>query len=115
MDEQALGKEMLQYFRSSGADGQEEFPSFVRFACRAGTDMQTLRAYREKNGVFAAAWRECEEILADRITDGALRKKLDASFAKFLLSARFGYTDKEEEKGMDGMEIIVTVKEPGKT
>ena len=115
MKSKTLEEKMLHYFRTAGsADGEykEPIPSFVRFAHRSGTDMQTLRAKREKSKSFARAWSECEDILADRIIEGALCKRFDASFSKFLLSARFGYTDKKEDEGADSYEIAVVLKEP---
>lgn len=115
MKTKELKEKMLHYFRTAGcaeSEYKEELPSFVRFAHRIGTDMQTLRAKREKNKSFALAWSECEEILADRITDGALHKRFDASFSKFLLAARFGYTDKKEDADNDKYGISITLKEP---
>ena len=83
-----LGNRMLHYFRSEckGADGKEILPSFVRFAAMEETSIHQLRELREKNAAFAKIAEECEEILCDRIAEGALYKRLDGSFAKFLLS-----------------------------
>lgn len=115
MRTKSLEQKMLHYFRTAGcADSEfkEDLPSFVRFAHRFGLDMQTLREEREKNASFAHACKECEEILADRIVDGALHKRLDASFAKFLLTARFGYSEKKEEAGTEEFELEIALKEP---
>lgn len=110
-----LIEKMLHYFRTAGSAGspyKEDLPSFVRFAYLVGADMQTLRAKREKSRAFDRAWTECELILADRIVDGALHKHLDSSFSKFLLSSRFGYSDKGEERGVEDYGISITLKEP---
>ena len=115
MKTKALINEMLHYFRTAGSaqsESKEDLPSFVRFAHRIGTDMQTLRAKRMKDKRLSLAWSECEEILADRIADGALHRRFDASFAKFLLTARFGYTDKKEDTGEEAYGISITLKEP---
>ena len=115
MKNESIEKNMLHYFRTAGSaesEYKEALPSFVRFAHRTGTDMQTLRAKREKSKAFARAWSECEEILIDRIIEGAICKRFDASFSKFLLAARFGYTDKKEDEGDESFEIAVTLKEP---
>lgn len=115
MKSKELNEKMLHYFRTAGsADSEykEDLPSFVRFAHRIGTDMQTLRAKREKSKSLAHVWSECEEILADRIVDGALHKRFDASFSKFLLSARFGYSDKKEDGGEESYDIEISLKEP---
>ena len=112
-----LIEKMLHYFRTAGcaeSPYKEDIPSFVRFAYHIGADMQTLRAKRKKSKAFEKAWLECEEILSDRIVDGALHKRLDASFSKFLLSARFGYSDKGEEKEGEEHGILITLKEPEK-
>ena len=110
-----LKKQMLHYFRTAGcaeSPFKEDLPSFVRFAHRVGTDMQTLRAKRNKSKSFDKAWIECEHILADRIVDGALHKRFDASFSKFLLSACFGYSDKKEETAGEEHSVSITLKEP---
>ena len=114
MTPEALGEKMLHYFKTAGCEGsefREDLPSFVRFAHAIGTTVMALRRFKEQNTDFRAAWEECEEILCDRITDGALHKRFDASFAKFLLSARFGFADKAEENTEPfGVEILL--KEP---
>ncbi len=116
MKTKALIDEMLHYFRTAGSaqsEYKEDLPSFVRFAHRIGTDMQTLRAKRKKSRALDAAFRECEELLADRIVDGALHKRFDASFAKFLLSEHLGFLEKEmTEETEEGFALTVTVREP---
>ena len=110
-----LEQQMLHYFRTAGcADSEykELLPSFVRFAHYHGLSMQTLRAERENNASFAEAYSECEEILIDRIIEGALHKRLDASFAKFLLSERFGIRAEPEEKESEDFRLEVVLKEP---
>ena len=110
----ALGERMLNYFKTAGCEGseyKEDVPSFVRFAHALGTTVGALRRFKEQNADFRAVWEECEEILCDRITDGALHKRLDASFAKFLLTARFGFAEnKAEDNEPFGVEILL--KEP---
>ena len=103
---------MLHYFRTAGTDGTEDLPSFVRFAHRVGADMHTLRALYEKSPSFARVYEECKEILADRIIDGALHKKYDASFAKFLLTARFDLNEKKSEAEDGSFDLEITLKEP---
>ena len=74
--------------------------------------MGALRRFKEQNTDFRAVWEECEEILCDRITDGALHRRLDGSFAKFLLTARFGFAEKaEEDTEPFGVEILLTEPE----
>ncbi len=109
-----LGEKMLHYFKTAGCEGseyKEDIPSFVRFAHTLGTTVGALRRFKEQNADFRAVWEECEEILCDRIIDGALHRRFDGSFAKFLLTARFGLAEKAEaEDEPFGVEILL--KEP---
>ena len=115
MTSEMLGERMQHYFKTAGCEGseyKEDIPSFVRFAHTLGTTVGALRRFKEQNADFRAVWEECEEILIDRITDGALHRRLDGSFAKFLLTARFGFA----EKGTDadepfGVEILLAEPE----
>ena len=110
MTPKALGEKMLLYFRTAGCEGseyREDVPSFVRFAHALGTTVGEMRRFKEQNADFRAAWEECEEILCDRIVDGALHRRLDGSFAKFLL------TEKEEaEVEPFGVEILLKEPDP---
>ena len=116
MTPEALGKRMLHSFKTAGCEEseyKEDLPSFVRFAHTLGTTVGALRTFKEQNADFRAVWEECEEILCDRITDGALHRRLDGSFAKFLLTARFGFTEKREEEGEPfGIEILLKEPDP---
>ncbi len=111
---EALGEKMLNYFRKAGAEGsdaREDLPSFVRFAQSLGTTTGALRRFKEQNAGFAEVWEECEEILCDRITDGALHRRLDGSFAKFLLTTRFGFAEKAEAED-EPFAVEILLKEP---
>lgn len=113
MRAEELGKRMLHYFRTAGCEGseyKEDLPSFVRFANSAGLTGAALRAICKEDEAFARVYAECEEILADRITDGALHRRLDGSFAKFLLLSRFGFDEAREESEPFAVEILL--KEP---
>lgn len=115
MQTKELKEEMLRYFCTAGTAESiysEDLPSFVRFAHRAGIDMHTLRGLREKDPSFARVYEECEEILKDRIIDGALHKKFDASFAKFLLAACFGLCEKKNETEDGTFDLAITLREP---
>ena len=109
-----LGEKMLHYFKTAGCEGseyKEDLPSFVRFAHTLGTTVGALRRFKEQNADFRAVWEECEEILCDRIIDGALHRRFDGSFAKFFLTARFGFAENAEgEDEPFGVEILL--KEP---
>ena len=112
MTPEAFGEKMLHYFKTAGCEGseyKEDIPSFVRFAHAFGTTVGALRRFKEQNADFRAVWEECEEILCDRIIDGALHRRLDGSFAKFLLTARFGLAEKAEADAEPfGVEILLS-------
>lgn len=91
-----LGWEMVAYFASE----EEDLPSFVRFARKQGMTLAELESLKRRTA-FAAAWRECEEILCDRIIYGAMHKRFDASFAKYLLSTKFGFSEKADPQEED--------------
>lgn len=114
MTKAMLGEKMLHYFQTAGCEGsehREDLPSFVRFAHSLGTTVGALRRFKEQDADFRAVWEECEEILADRITDGALHRRLDGSFAKFLLTARFGFAEKTEALD-EPFAVEILLKEP---
>ena len=114
MTPQMLGEKMLHYFKTAGCEEseyKEDIPSFVRFAHILGTTVGALRRYKEQNADFRAVWEECEEILCDRITDGALHRRLDGSFAKFLLTARFGFAEKQSVED-EPFSVEILLKEP---
>lgn len=114
MTTEKLGEKMLHYFKTAGCEGseyKEDLPSFVRFAHTLGTTVGALRRFKEQNAEFRAVWEECEEILSDRIMDGALHRRLDGSFAKFLLTARFGFAEKPETEN-EPFAVEILLKEP---
>ncbi len=81
---------MINYFKEE----KEVLPSFVRFALSLGCDLATLQKWRKKP-VFERAYRHCEDILCDRIILGAMQKRFDSSFSKFLLERKLGF-DQED-------------------
>ncbi len=111
MSNREFAERMLQYFRTAGtADNacKEELPSFVRFVHRMGTDMQGLQTRRAQSRAVAHAYEECRAILRDRVIDGALHRRYDASFAKFLLTDLLGQEAAEENT----FSVDIVVREP---
>lgn len=106
-----LSGRMLHYFLSDCTDTGSDIPSFVRFAAMEKIGMHKLRELRETSKYFATVWEECKEILCDRVADGALHRKLDGSFAKFLLSEKYGYTIGEEAEE-ESFGVRITLSEP---
>lgn len=73
---------MYTFFKSYDGVG---IPSFSKFARSIGVTLSTLSEFRNKKR-FDDAWRECSEIRRDYLIDGALTKKFDSSFTKFILT-----------------------------
>lgn len=69
-------------------------PSFSKFARCVGLTLDELSSFRRKKE-FDEAWRECSEIRRDYLIDGALSRRFDPSFVKFLY-------DKEESEAVSG-------------
>ena len=114
MTTEALGERMLHYFRAPTDEegrGSTGLPSFTAFAHSLGTTVGALRRFKEQNAEFRAVWEECEELLCDRIIDGALHRRLDGSFAKFILTARYGIADRETEED-EPFAVEILLKEP---
>jgi hypothetical protein len=96
-----LRRRMYIYFRDYDGAG---FPSISKFARGAGLTVAELEKFR-KNPAFEKAYAECMEIRRDMIIDGALAKRADASFAKFLLCQEL--PESETEK----LDVTLTVVE----
>ncbi len=100
---QCYERQMLIYFRDAEPP---EFPTFSAFACHIGVTMETLRQWRRDTPAFDSVWNECREIQKSRLITGALAKRYDATFAKFLLSEMFGFS---EENGSNTLTVTVEV------
>lgn len=92
---------MYIYFRDYEGAG---YPSISKFARVVGLTVAELEKFR-KNPAFERAYSECMEIRQDMIIDGALAKRADASFAKFLLCREL------PESGAEKLDITLTVVE----
>lgn len=99
--ESDLPRRMYLYFTEGEVGGS--VPSFSKFARHIGVTLEELKSYRNRKK-FDSAYRECEAIRRDAIVDGALSKRLDSSFAKFVLS-----DTEEAESG--GVELTLRVIE----
>lgn len=80
-----LADKMIVFFQNY--DAAEGVPSFEKFADTVGYDGEELRALAERDGYFARAYRRCQSILRDRLTDGALLRRYDSSFCKYALDS----------------------------
>lgn len=105
----ALPEKMLLYFSYTD---ERVLPSFAKFAAYTGYTLSDFEQFREEHKDFASAYDECRARLYDMIAEGALTKKYDGSFAKFLLSGgldfRFSCDGNEES---DEFNVKITVIE----
>ena len=100
-------KRMLNFF--TYGDGKA-LPSFPKFAFSIGARSADLEKWKQENEDFAAAYDECVARLCDMLTDGALAKRFDCSFVKFLLSSKYGFSEKSGETEDDTpFEVKITV------
>lgn len=76
---------MLDYFN------EDEYPTFELFAAqKLGVVRSTLNNWCEKHERFRHAYDMCKEIQLGKTIAGAMCRKYDANFAKFVLSACHG-------------------------
>ena len=80
-----LPRKMYTYFIGYSDAGA---PSFIKFAISIGATLDDINHYRKHNE-FDRAYRECSEIRRDYLIDNGLAKRIDSSFAKFVLSSEF--------------------------
>lgn len=99
-----LPRKMYTYFCSY--DGGGQIPSFEKFARSIGTTLAVLSSFRGHKK-FDEAYAECSEIRRDYLIDGALTKRLDSSFTKYLLDSEYG----EGDDGAKNFSITVRVLE----
>ena len=90
----------ISYNESFGA------PSFSKFARCVGLTLEELSSLR-KNRAFDEAWRECSEIRRDYLIDGALSRRFDPSFTKFLYEKEKAEAELQgEDKMIFTLEVI---------
>ena len=82
-------------------------PSFVKFARSAGLTVADVERFRCRKE-FDRAYRECEEIRRDYLIDGALTKRYDGSFTKFLLTLS---EEKSAREDVSDLTLRLEVKE----
>ena len=92
-------RKMYAFF--SSYDGTGPLPSFEKFSRSIGTTLAVLNGFR-KHKKFNEAYLECSEIRRDYLIDGALAKRFDSSFAKYLLDA--------ESEGGDTEQFSITLR-----
>ena len=86
-------------------------PSFAKFAALSGYTSRELEDFRLLHEDFALAYDECKTRLTDMISEGALTKRLDGSFAKFLLSGGITAGNCQDNEESDEFKVNITVVE----
>ncbi len=110
-NETELAKKMLSYFSYSD---ERRLPSFAKFAAATGHTVAALKSFCEKSEKFSQAYEECRARLYDMIAEGALMKKYDSSFAKFLLSGNLDdYGSCNDNGTPEEFKVNITVIEQG--
>ncbi len=99
-------KKMLDFFAYGEGKG---LPSFEKFAFSIGALRADLERWRKEDPIFSKCYDECVFRLCDMLTDGALIKRYDPSFVKFLLSSRYGFSEDEEKDETKPFEVKITV------
>lgn len=90
----SLERQMLSYF---GGQADGEYPTFADFARRVGVPTAQLELWRSEQPAFASVWEECRHRQQARLITGALTRRFDPSFTKFLLCHEFGFGEENVE------------------
>ena len=99
-----IPRKMYLFFLNYSDTG---LPSFRKFAGSIGLTLEELIKMRSHKK-FDAAFRECKEIRRDFLIDRALEKRMDGSFAKFLISIE---DEKEAAEDRGDLLLRLEVKE----
>ena len=97
-------RQMLTYFETAQAP---EYPTFSEFAVRLGTVPEDIERWKERHPAFRAAYDACRARQEALLVSGALAKKYDPTFAKFLLTTKFGYGEETDTGGEFSVNIRV--------
>lgn len=103
-----LPRRLYTFFVSSAESGS--IPSFQKFARSIGATLSEIEAMRSHKE-FERAYREAGEIRRDCLIDGALMRRYDPSFTKFLLTYEFDMDEKDRKKDDTGLEVTLQVLE----
>ena len=100
-----MPRRLIEYYRSQAQSGQ--IPFLVNFCLENSLSIRTAHSWVEKYKEFEAAYEECKQIQASMIEQSALSRRIDASFAQFLLRASHGYKTESQlrlanEQGASG-------------
>lgn len=96
-----LAGRMYRYFISYEDSGAPSFTKFARLTGLTTADIENFRSHKR----FDRAYRECQKIRRDYLTDRALEKRFDPGFVKFLLSM-----DDENDRSEDSENILLSLE-----
>lgn len=71
----------------------------THFATSRGYEARVLGVLAKKSALFSQAFEYSRDCCERNLIDGALHRKIDPYFAKFILSNKHGWSDKQEVKG----------------
>ncbi len=84
-----MPRRLIAYYSNLAQNGQ--IPFLVNFCLENRIEVRTAHSWVEKYAEFKKAYEECKQIQASMIEQCALNRRVDASFAQFLLRASHGY------------------------
>lgn len=104
---------VIEYFEKTLADRRPDgvikrIPSYVAFARSIGVTARTIENWRKRYPKFGEACDECDALLREAIIGEGLSFRMHASFAKFLLSSRFGMREKVEITPSDDATVEIS-------
>ena len=100
-----MPRKLYKYFAQTADEGG--IPSFTKFARLSGftrAELEAMRCRRE----FERAYAECLQIRIDALADGALTRRFDPSFVKFLLGAEFSLGEEDND---NELKVLIEVSE----
>ena len=99
---------MVEFFSMPmGDEYGGTLPSFVKFAQSIGVTTATLLRWRERYPAFREAYEECRARLTDRLVDGVLARKYDASFVRAILSGTVLCEPEEADTAPPGITVRI--------
>lgn len=106
--DQCFCDDIIEYFSSMLSERTKkgflvEIPSFTGFSKKIGVCITSIKNWRKKHPAFDEACSECEEMLKESIVNDSLLFKMNGSFAKYILAARYGIIEKIEYQGNNGV------------
>lgn len=113
-------EQMVDYFsqpnwigRKKGNDDikeAKEFPTFVEFASKIKVHDDTLSDWVHKHPTFSRAYKHCEKLQTQCITQNAFTGRYNAAFAMFFLKCNRGWNDNQVQEHNHSVEAFKIVE-----